>query len=34
MKFNSGFGNTGTNTLGDAGAGTMNNQKQLAYADK
>lgn len=27
-------GNAGASTLGDAGAGTMNNQKQLKYADK
>ena len=34
MKFNSGLGTTGANTLGDAGAGSMSNQKQVKYADK
>jgi hypothetical protein len=32
LKYNIDFG--GVNTLGDAGAGTINNQKQLPYAAK
>jgi hypothetical protein len=32
MKFNSGFGKVGANTLGDAGEGTMGNDDWMQFA--